>query len=226
MNAIERFLKSINDKLSEDSLAKQSVEKEIKSSDGKMFLSCHNLVQEKLQSRDMCIQSTDNQFVQHPLEYSNGKRPKISISDVLNGEVSFDEKRLSIYHGESSKNEALSEEFDPKEYDKNVHESGDGNKCKKMKLSQDMQLIQKLRNDQKRMKNVFEVMSGSYEQKSNQDQEYAGFDFNNTDNDSLSEMVKTREEKIHLHGLEKVDDLFVQTHVKQNSEYSPSVVPS
>ncbi|GJT75015.1 hypothetical protein Tco_1041740 [Tanacetum coccineum] len=32
-------------------------------------------------------------------------------------------------------------------------------KCKKMKLSQDMQLIQKLRHDQKRMKKVFEVMS-------------------------------------------------------------------
>ncbi|GJV90169.1 hypothetical protein Tco_1537982 [Tanacetum coccineum] len=30
-------------------------------------------------------------------------------------------------------------------------------------------LIQKLRDDQKRMKKVFEVMSGSYEQKSNQD---------------------------------------------------------
>ncbi|GJZ51167.1 hypothetical protein Tco_0605682 [Tanacetum coccineum] len=43
-------------------------------------------------------------------------------------------------------------------------------KCKKMKLSQDMQLIQKLRDDRKRMKKVFEVVLGSYEQKSNQDQ--------------------------------------------------------
>ncbi|GJS77196.1 hypothetical protein Tco_0727077, partial [Tanacetum coccineum] len=34
-------------------------------------------------------------------------------------------------------------------------------KCKKMKRSQDMQLIQKLRDDQKRMKKVFDVMSGS-----------------------------------------------------------------
>nr|GEV42783.1 putative ribonuclease H-like domain-containing protein [Tanacetum cinerariifolium] len=42
-------------------------------------------------------------------------------------------------------------------------------KCKKIKLSQDMQLIQKLRDDQKRMKTVFKVMSGSYEQISNQD---------------------------------------------------------
>ncbi|GJV34619.1 hypothetical protein Tco_1395019 [Tanacetum coccineum] len=33
-------------------------------------------------------------------------------------------------------------------------------KCKKMKLSQDMQLIQKRCHDQKRMKKVFEVMSG------------------------------------------------------------------
>ncbi|GJR88113.1 hypothetical protein Tco_0212124 [Tanacetum coccineum] len=33
-------------------------------------------------------------------------------------------------------------------------------KCKNLKLSSDMQLIQKLRDDQKRMKKVFEVMSG------------------------------------------------------------------
>ncbi|GKA61225.1 hypothetical protein Tco_0760632 [Tanacetum coccineum] len=33
-------------------------------------------------------------------------------------------------------------------------------KCKNMKHSQDMQLIQKLRDDQKCMKKVFEVMSG------------------------------------------------------------------
>ncbi|GKD15614.1 hypothetical protein Tco_1200021, partial [Tanacetum coccineum] len=35
-------------------------------------------------------------------------------------------------------------------------------------MTNEMQ-IQKLRDDQKRMKKVFEVMSGSYEQKSNQD---------------------------------------------------------
>nr|GFA21246.1 hypothetical protein [Tanacetum cinerariifolium] len=104
MNAIERFIKSKNDNLSEDSVAKQSIEKEIKSSFGK---------------------SIGNQFVQHPLESPNEKRPESSISDVLNGEVSFDRKRPNIYHGESSKNEASSEEFDPKEYDKNAHESGD-----------------------------------------------------------------------------------------------------
>nr|GEV87723.1 hypothetical protein [Tanacetum cinerariifolium] len=42
-------------------------------------------------------------------------------------------------------------------------------KWKKMKLFQGMQLIRKLQDDQKRMKKVFEVMSGSYVQKSNQD---------------------------------------------------------
>nr|GEU50124.1 RNA-directed DNA polymerase [Tanacetum cinerariifolium] len=41
-------------------------------------------------------------------------------------------------------------------------------KRKKMKLFQDMQLIRKLRNDQKRIKKVFEDMLGSYEQKFNQ----------------------------------------------------------
>nr|GEZ19433.1 phospholipase-like protein [Tanacetum cinerariifolium] len=48
--------------------------------------------------------------------------------------------------------------------------------------------------------------------------EYTGFDFDNTENDSLSDMVKTGEEEIHLDGLEIVDDPFVQTLVKQNLE--------
>ncbi|GJW47741.1 hypothetical protein Tco_0079387 [Tanacetum coccineum] len=89
MNAIERFIKSRNDNLSEDSVAKQSDEKEIESSDGKADsaisnvligeISCQNLVQEQLQSLV-----------------------------------------------ETSKNKALSEEFDPKEYDKNIDDSGVG----------------------------------------------------------------------------------------------------
>ncbi|GJU67039.1 hypothetical protein Tco_1253298 [Tanacetum coccineum] len=45
-------------------------------------------------------------------------------------------------------------------------------KCKKRKLSQDMQLTQKLRDDQKRMKKVVEGMSRSYEQKSNQNRDH------------------------------------------------------
>ncbi|GKB94066.1 hypothetical protein Tco_0980203 [Tanacetum coccineum] len=45
-------------------------------------------------------------------------------------------------------------------------------KCRKMKLFLDMQLIQKLRNDQKCMKKVIEDMSGSYEHKSNQGQDH------------------------------------------------------
>ncbi|GJS57196.1 hypothetical protein Tco_0651980, partial [Tanacetum coccineum] len=44
-------------------------------------------------------------------------------------------------------------------------------KCKKIKLSQDMQLIQKLRDDQKRMKKAFEDMSGSYDFLENSDDE-------------------------------------------------------
>ncbi|GKG45712.1 hypothetical protein Tco_0498158, partial [Tanacetum coccineum] len=45
-------------------------------------------------------------------------------------------------------------------------------KCKKRKLSQDMQLTQKLRDDQKRMKKSFEDVSGRYEKKSNQDRDH------------------------------------------------------
>ncbi|GJV36425.1 hypothetical protein Tco_1408902 [Tanacetum coccineum] len=136
INATEIFIKSRNDNLSEDSVAKQSVEKEIESSNGKADsaisnvligeISCQNLVQEHLQSRNMCIQSITNQIVQHPLE-----SPKGNLSQV---------------------------------------------------------------------------------------NEYAEFDFDNPENDSLSVMVKTGEEEIHLDGLETVDDPFVQTPDKQNSE--------
>nr|GEZ67537.1 putative reverse transcriptase domain-containing protein [Tanacetum cinerariifolium] len=96
MNAIEIFIKSRNDNLSEDSMAKQSVEKEIESSDGKLIT---------------------NQIVQHPLESPKGKRTESSILHVFHGELSV---------GKTSKNEALSKEFDPKEYDKNVNDSGVG----------------------------------------------------------------------------------------------------
>nr|GEZ93970.1 hypothetical protein [Tanacetum cinerariifolium] len=71
-------------------------------------------------------ESVAKQSIEKEIKSSYGKRPESLISDVLNGEVSFDRKRPNIYHGESSKNEASSEEFDPKEYDKNAHESGDG----------------------------------------------------------------------------------------------------
>ncbi|GJX44800.1 phospholipase-like protein [Tanacetum coccineum] len=193
-------------------------------------ISCENLVQEQLQSRDMCIQSIGNQFVQHPLESPNGKRPEISISYVFNGE----------------------------EYDKNVYESGDGkvseseiinvltgevlcDKCvggfydgessklyytdpKEYSSSSMTQLLQAAVPEQTssqmlvytpvdlNLPNLNESFTES------QVNEYAGFDFDNTDNDSLSDMVKTGEEEIHLDGLEIVDDPFVQTPVKQNSE--------
>ncbi|GJW02302.1 hypothetical protein Tco_1561158 [Tanacetum coccineum] len=181
MNAIERFIKSRNYNLSEDSVAKQSVEKEIESSHEKADsaisnvligeISCQNLVQEQIQSRDMRIQSITNQIVQHLLESPKVKRTESSILDVFHGELSF---------VETSKNEALSEEFDPNEYDKNVDDSCVG-------------------------------------------KEYAEFDFENTENDSLSVMVKTEEEEIHLDGLETVDDPFVQTPDNQNSEVSTSI---
>ncbi|GJW09295.1 transposase, MuDR, MULE transposase domain protein [Tanacetum coccineum] len=75
-NSIERFIKSRNDNLSEDS-ADSAISNVLIGE-----ISCQNLVKEQLQSRDMFV--------------------------------------------ETSKNEALSEEFDPKEYDKNVDDSGVG----------------------------------------------------------------------------------------------------
>ncbi|GJW56040.1 hypothetical protein Tco_0102771 [Tanacetum coccineum] len=77
-------------------------------------------------------------------------------------------------HG-TSMTRCSSEEFDPKEYDKNVADSGDG-------------------------------------------KEYVEYDFDNPENDSLSDMVKTGEEEIHLDGSETVDDPFVQTPDKQYSK--------
>ncbi|GKC69028.1 hypothetical protein Tco_1114911 [Tanacetum coccineum] len=261
MTAIERFIKSRNDNLSEDLVAKQSVEKEIEYFDRKPDsaisnviigeTSCQNLVQEQLESRDMCIYSIGNQFVQRPLESPKGKRPESSISDVLNGDLSV---------VETSKNEALSEEFDPKEYNKNVDESGDGNvtfaseseiinvltgqvscdkyvggfyECKSSKLyhtdlkeypsSSMTQLLQAAVPEQTssqmlaytlvdlNLPNLNESFTKS------QVNEYAEFDFDNTNNDSLSDMVKTGPEEIHLDGLETVDDPFVQTPDNQNS---------
>nr|GEX06650.1 hypothetical protein [Tanacetum cinerariifolium] len=134
MNAIERFIKSRNDNLSKDSMAKQSAEKEIES--------------------------------------SNGKRPESLIPDVLNGQVSCEKYVGGFYDCESSKLYYT----DPKEYPS----------------SSMTQLLQAA--------------------------EYAEFNFDNTENDSLSDMVKIGEEEIHLDGLEIVDDAFVQTPDKQNSE--------
>nr|GEU88441.1 hypothetical protein [Tanacetum cinerariifolium] len=110
--------------------------------------------------------------------FSLTDRPKSLISDVFHGELSV---------VETSKNEALSEEFDPKEYDKNVDESCDGKGSES---------------------EIISVLTG---QVSCDKYEYVEFDFDNPENDPLSDMVKTGEEDIHLDGLETVDDSFVQT---------------
>nr|GEV62133.1 transposase, MuDR, MULE transposase domain protein [Tanacetum cinerariifolium] len=95
MNAIERFIKFKNDNLSEDSVAKQSVEKKL-----------NLLMESRLPTKLFNTQL-------HLLK----ERIESLISDVFHGEL------LVV---ETSKNEALSEEFDPKEYDKNVNDSGVG----------------------------------------------------------------------------------------------------
>nr|GEZ53968.1 hypothetical protein [Tanacetum cinerariifolium] len=230
MNVIERFIKSRNDNLSEDSVAKQSVEKEIKSSDEKADsaisnvligeISCQNLVQEQIQSRNMT---------------------ESLILDVFHGELSI---------VETSKNEALSEEFDPKEYDKNASESeiinvltgqvscdkyvGGFYECEYLKLyytdskeypsSSMTQLLQAAVLEQissqilactlvdLNLPNLNESFTES------QVNEYVEFDFDNPENYSLSDMVKIGEEEIHSDGLETVDDPFVQTPNKQNSK--------
>nr|GEY11779.1 hypothetical protein [Tanacetum cinerariifolium] len=174
----------------------------------------------------MSEDSVAKQSVEKEIESSSGKMPESSISNVLNGELSFDKNTRNIYHVESSKNEALSKEIDPKEYDKNVHESGDG------KVSES-EIINVLTGDVSCDKYVGGFYNGESSKLYYTDHkeypssamtqlieasEYAGFDFYNTKNDSLSNMVKTGKEEIHLDGLEIVDDPFVQTHMKQNSE--------
>nr|GEW37709.1 hypothetical protein [Tanacetum cinerariifolium] len=157
----------------------------------------------------------------------------------------------------TSKNEALSKDFDLNEYDKNVDESGDGKgseseissvlngqvscdkyaggfyECESSKLyytdpkeypsSSMTQLLQAAVLEQTssqmlaytpvdlHLPNLNESFTKS------QVSEYAEFDFDNPENDSLSDMVKTGEEDVHLDGLEIVDDPFVQTPDKQNS---------
>nr|GEX78424.1 hypothetical protein [Tanacetum cinerariifolium]GEX78428.1 hypothetical protein [Tanacetum cinerariifolium] len=136
-------------------------------------------------------------------------RTESSISDVFHGEFPV---------VETSKNEALSEEFDPKEYDKNASESeiiniltgqvlcdkyvGGFYECESSKLY---------------YTDFKEYPSSSMTQLL-QAAEYVEFDFDNPENDSLSDMVKTGEEEIHLDGLEIVDDPLVQTLNKQNYE--------
>ncbi|GJX92724.1 transposase, MuDR, MULE transposase domain protein [Tanacetum coccineum] len=66
-------------------------------------ISCQNLVKEQLQSRDMCIQSITNQFVQHPLESPKGKASESEIINVLTGQVSCDKYVGGFYECESSK---------------------------------------------------------------------------------------------------------------------------
>nr|GEV59713.1 hypothetical protein [Tanacetum cinerariifolium] len=241
MNVIERFIKSRNDNILEDSVAKQSVEKEIESSGGKPI---------------------GDQSVQHPLKSPNRKRPESSISDVLNGELSFDKKTRNIYHDESSKNEALSEKLIPRNmiriYMNLVMESevscdkyvggfynGEFSKLyytdhKEYPSSAMTQLIEasvpKQTSSQMLAYTPVDLNLPNLNESFTESQvnEYADFDFDSTENDSLSDMVKTGEEEIHLDGLEKVDDPFVQTHVKQNSEalvepyivQPPTIAPS
>nr|GEW94208.1 hypothetical protein [Tanacetum cinerariifolium] len=163
-----------------------------------------------------------------------------------------------IFEVETSKNEALSEEFDPKEYDKNVDESGDG----KASESEIINVLTGQVSCDKYVGGFFEFESSKLyytdpkeypsssmtqlhhaavpEQTSSQMvaytpmdlnfpnlnesftesqvNQYVDFEFDNPEIDSLSDMIKTREEEIHLDGLETVYDPFVQTHDKQNSE--------
>ncbi|GKE50367.1 hypothetical protein Tco_1481625 [Tanacetum coccineum] len=215
MDAIERFIKSKNDNFSEHSVAKQCVKKKL------------NLLMER-------PISNTNQFAQHPLESPKRKMPKSSYSDVFLSELSV---------VETSKNEALSKEFDPKEYDKNVVDSGDGKvifivhliSCdnyvggfntdpKDYPSSSMTQLLQAAVPEQTssqmlaytpvdlNLPNLNESFTES------QVNEYAEYDFDNPENNSLSDMVKTGKEEIHLDGSKTVDDPFVQTLHKQNSE--------
>nr|GEU67269.1 transposase, MuDR, MULE transposase domain protein [Tanacetum cinerariifolium] len=187
MNAIERFIKSKSDNMSEDLVAKQSVEKRLK----------------------LLVE-----------------RPESSISDVLNGELSFDKNICNISQVESSKNEALSEEIDPKEYDKNVHESGDG----KVSEGEIINVLTGKVSCDKYVGGFYDGESSKLYYTDHKEcpslamtqlieaSEYAGFDFDNTENDSLSDMVKIGKEEIHLDGLKIVYDPFFQTLVKQNYE--------
>ncbi|GKD60193.1 hypothetical protein Tco_1297702 [Tanacetum coccineum] len=198
MDAIERFIKSKNDNFSEHSVAKQCVKKKL------------NLLMER-------PISNTNQFAQHPLESPKRKMPKSSYSDVFLSELSV---------VETSKNEALSKEFDPKEYDKNVVDSGDGKVIFIVHLISCDNYVGGFNTDPKDYpsSSMTQLLQAAVpEQTSSQmlayTPEYVEYDFDNPENNSLSDMVKTGKEEIHLDGSKTVDDHpFVQTPDKQYSE--------
>ncbi|GKA87441.1 hypothetical protein Tco_0809205 [Tanacetum coccineum] len=195
MNVIELFIKSRNDNLLEDSVAKQYVEKEIEFSDGKADsaisnvligeISCQNLFQEQLQCRDMLGES--------------------EIINVLTSQVSCDKYVGGFYECESSKLYYT----DPKEYPSSSMTQLLEAAVPEQTSSQMLAYTPVDLN----LPNLNESFTES------QVNEYVEYDFDNLENDSLSDMVKIGEEEIHLDGSEIVDDPFVQIPDKQYFEH-------
>ncbi|GJW35554.1 hypothetical protein Tco_0058474 [Tanacetum coccineum] len=211
MNAIERFIKSRNDNLSEDSVAKQSVEKEIESSDGK---GTESSISDVFHGELSVVETSKNEALSEefdPKEYDKnvddsgvGNASESEIINVLTGQVSCDKYVGGFYEYESSKLYYT----DPKEYPSSS-------------MTQLLQVaVPEQTSSQMLAYTLVDLNLPNLNQSFTESQvnEYAEFDFDNPENDSLSVMVKTEEEEIHLDGLETVDDPFVQTPDKQNYE--------
>ncbi|GJS77492.1 hypothetical protein Tco_0727373 [Tanacetum coccineum] len=187
--SIEKFIKSKNDDMSEDSMAKQFVPKELESADGKpqssisnVFIgevSCDKFVPnlydgESSKNDDISEDLVAKQFVQKELESADGKLPQSAISDVLNGEVSCDKFVHNLYDGKSSKLYYT----DPKEYPS----------------SSMTQLLQVAVPDQPSTQMVtdnlmdFNLSNLNESFTESQVNDNAGIDFDNTENPSLEDM--------------------------------------
>ncbi|GJS76670.1 hypothetical protein Tco_0726551 [Tanacetum coccineum] len=163
INTIERFIKSRNEDLLEDSVAKQFVQKEFKYVDGK---------------------------------------PNSAIADVFIGELSCDKLGPNIYGRHSVKNDDMCEQFvhdfyddessklyyaDPKEYPSSCM-------TQLLQVAVPEQTSTQMVVDTSMDFNLPDLNESFTESQVN----CAGFDFDNTDNDSLNHMVKTRKEEIHV----------------------------
>nr|GFC03385.1 hypothetical protein [Tanacetum cinerariifolium] len=132
------------------------------------------------------------EFVHKENEYAGGKLPESSLSDVLNGEFSCDISRP---------NEHTSEDFVENEL-----ESGDGklyySDHKDYTSSCMTQLLQEAVPDQPQMVVDYSMdlnlpnFNESFTE--SQVNDNAGFDFDNNENHSLNDMVRTKTQDIHL----------------------------
>ncbi|GJW70973.1 reverse transcriptase domain-containing protein [Tanacetum coccineum] len=216
---------------------KEFVHKENESADGKMVESAISCV---LIGEVSGTKSVPNEFVLQQLQSCDGKVPKHSLSDVLNGEFS-----CNINHP----NEHMSEEFLSESEIKNVligeascdkfvpaYSNGQSSKLyysdpKDYTSSCMTQLLQVVVPGQPSTQMVVDYSMDlnlpNFNELFTESQvnDNAGFDFDNIENHSLNDMVRTGTEDIHLDELlsENGDQVLNTTDVVEGEKYENDV---